>query len=316
MECRVDEQSVGEEKSDRKMKSSLTNSTVHPNLWHLSVSPIFIVSVHTVNFFLGLPLNVYIIILLIPRNGVMDYSDVFSWNQAVAEMFFVLFGSFHSLCSVNLCFFEPLGFFLGTSLCSRCLFQCCVCLERYLAVVHPVTFLRYKPLRYRVACSIMAWMCSLAIGVACSCTFPYMPYSVFSVLYLLSLTVDVFCCLSILRRLKHPGPRGRESEEVEISAPKRKAFQVVSVNLLLFLIQTIPIAIAFGLHNALCVYDFGMAVTICMVVNSATGVLQPVFVLQKAGKLSGLWSLMKRMPSFTCYFRSGTRKSTQIAKGL
>ncbi|XP_046731182.1 uncharacterized protein LOC124402280 isoform X4 [Silurus meridionalis] len=36
---------------------------------------------------------------------------------------------------------------------SRPLFQCCVCVERYVAVIHPVIFLKYKPLRYRITCA-------------------------------------------------------------------------------------------------------------------------------------------------------------------
>ncbi len=35
----------------------------------------------------------------------------------------------------------------------RPLFQCLISVERYLAAVHAVTFLKYKPLRYKVACS-------------------------------------------------------------------------------------------------------------------------------------------------------------------
>ncbi|KAI4904394.1 hypothetical protein NFI96_001729 [Prochilodus magdalenae] len=226
---------------DRTMNDTLTNSTDYSTGWHFSVSPFFTISMYVVNFFLGFPLNVYILVLYFPSRGVMDGSDVFTWNQAVVEMLFVLLGPFQALCSLNLCLMEPLGFLLGTFFSSRCVFPCCVCLERYLAVVHPVTFLRYKPLRYRVACSVMAWMCSLANGAACSYTFPYLPYQVFSAMYLLILTVDVFCCVSILRRLKDPGPRGREGEEVEISTAKRKAFLVVSVNLLLLWTKITPV---------------------------------------------------------------------------
>ncbi|CAL8276660.1 unnamed protein product [Boreogadus saida] len=35
----------------------------------------------------------------------------------------------------------------------RALFQCGICVERYLAVVQPLTFIRFKPLRFRVVCS-------------------------------------------------------------------------------------------------------------------------------------------------------------------
>jgi hypothetical protein len=31
-------------------------------------------------------------------------------------------------------------------------FQTFVCVERYLAVVHPVVYLKFKPLKYRVEC--------------------------------------------------------------------------------------------------------------------------------------------------------------------
>ncbi|CAL8363615.1 unnamed protein product [Gadus morhua 'NCC'] len=35
--------------------------------------------------------------------------------------------------------------------------QCAICVERYLAVVHPLTFIRFKPLRFRVVCSGVMW---------------------------------------------------------------------------------------------------------------------------------------------------------------
>jgi len=52
------------------------------------------------------------------------------------------------------------GFLDGLGITGRPLFQCLMCVERYLAVVHPVIFLKFKPLRYRVISSVIVWMAS------------------------------------------------------------------------------------------------------------------------------------------------------------
>lgn len=293
---------------DRKMNATLSNSSFNELPWQFTVHPPIIISIHIVNFVLGFPLNIYIIVLLFPRRGVIEASDVFSLNQALVEMFFVLLAPFHSLCSVSMttCLLKPFGFLLGVSMASRCLFQCCVSLERYLAVVHPVVYLRYRPPRYRVAWSIMNWTHALVFGVFCALTFPFIPYTFLSVIYILMLTLNAFCCLSVLKKLRHPGPRDRESEEMEVSAAKRKAFQIVSINLLLFLTQNLPIALAFGLSPVLPRHDFGMAVLITLGINTVTGLSQPVFVLHKAGRLSGVWSVVKGRSSLICLSSKNT----------
>ncbi|KAI4876719.1 hypothetical protein NFI96_000423 [Prochilodus magdalenae] len=281
---------------DLTMNSTLTTSTS-------LVFPALIISSHVLNFLLGLPLNVYIIVLLFPGRGGMDSADVFSWNQAISEIFFVLFGPFHALCVAkpNLCIYEPFGFFFGISSSSRCLFQSCVCLEWYLAVVHPVTFLRYKPLRYRVACSIAVWMCSLAMGVIYSCMLRNLPFVVFAVVHLIALVVDGFCCVSILRKLRNPGPRDMERDAGEMDTVKKKAFQVVSVNLLTFLLQNIPLPVAYGFQKVLSRYVFDVVSVFGMVTNTVTGLFQSAYSLYRAGKLPIIQST-----SFTsCCFSSG-----------
>lgn len=46
--------------------------------------------------------------------------------------------------------------------------NCAICIERYLAVLHPVTFLKCKPLRYRLACSAVIWLMVFAFGILCT----------------------------------------------------------------------------------------------------------------------------------------------------
>ncbi|KAI4876720.1 hypothetical protein NFI96_000424 [Prochilodus magdalenae] len=268
---------------DLNMNSTLTYSLS----LDLSVIPALVLSIHLLNFLLGLPLNVYIIVLLFPRRGVMEASDVFSWNQAVSEILYVLSGPFHILCNVSysLCIVEALGFFIGTSFASRCLFQSCMCLEWYLAVVHPVTFLRYKPLRYRVGCSVTVWMCSLAIGVTYSSMLRNLPYTVFAVGYAGVLMVDGFCCVSILRRLRDPGPRDMERDAGEMDAAKKKAFQVVSVNLLAFLLQNVTVSVVYGFQDALSPYIIDVVSVFGMVSSVVTGLFQSVYTLYRTGKL-------------------------------
>lgn len=271
------------------MNSTLTNSTTHlENGWNFSFLNILILSFHAFSFTFSLPLNAYIIVFLFPGRGVMGASDVFSLNQAFAEIFFVLFGPFHSLCVLQLCFYQPLGFFLGVSVNARCLFQCSVCIERYLAVVHPMTFLRFKPLRYRFVYSIMVWIMSLAVGITCACTFPRMPYKVFSAMYIFVLTADVFCGVSILKKLKRPGPRDLESNTGEMNAAKRKAFYIVSVNLLVFLVQNIPTCVTFGIEKSLAEYTFRTTIAVNLLINLVTGSLQQIGVLRRAGKRSSV----------------------------
>ncbi len=110
-------------------------------------------------------------------------------------------------------------FLLGLAVTGSPLFQCLICVERYLAVVHPVTFLKYKPLRYRVICCTVVWIITLGSSIICMLTFLkfifYMCMWFLLLQFLLFLSIKLFCCLAVLRTLKQSGPgeRGRQREE-------------------------------------------------------------------------------------------------------
>ena len=65
------------------------------------------------------------------------------------------------------------------------LFQCCVCAEHYLAVVHPVVFLKFRPPRYRVSCSGLVWFVVVVNYVVFGIFYPHVPYYRTLVLFLI-----------------------------------------------------------------------------------------------------------------------------------
>ena len=109
---------------------------------------------YAINIILGLPTNVYILWLILTGAGGTMASEFFSLNLTLSEIIFCLFNAFSmSDLYIQSDFVNKASHFsFGFVFSGRPLFQCCICLERYLAVVHPVVFLKYKPLRYRVGC--------------------------------------------------------------------------------------------------------------------------------------------------------------------
>ncbi|KAK1798129.1 hypothetical protein P4O66_000623 [Electrophorus voltai] len=267
------------------MNTTLPNSTTGlKDEWIFTVSPIFIILIHGINFLLGFPLNAYLIFHLFSRCKKLD--SLPDLSQALVDILFVPMAPLHCLCSVTLdwCFTKPLGFLMTTTMSARTLFQCWVCVERYLAVIHPLAFLRYKPLRYRLGFATLVWAAVITIGITGFLTFPYLPYKVFTAMYLFILSVDVFCCMSILKNLRRPGPRDSWKEEGDIGAIKKKALLIVTINLLIFLVQNIPIAMTFVLQNHLSFNNFYTAMIISLAINILSGLLQPVSALRRAGK--------------------------------
>lgn len=272
--------------------SSTMNSIPSEEEWEHGVKLIFVISIHVINYLLGLPLNSCVIVLLLNRCRSLDPCDVFTLNQAAVEILFLFLAPFHILCAVKmeLCLNTAVGFVIGVGMLVRSLLQCLVCLERYLAVVHPVTFLKFRPLRYRVAICVVVWTSGLVSGIICMCTFPFLPYRLILIYALIILSINVFSCASILDTLRHPAPGERNADRGMEDGAKKRAFHIVVMNLLMFLVQNTPISITFCMQDTLSMMDFSLALTISLVINILVGFLNPVFVLHKAGKLEFLKS--------------------------
>ncbi|XP_058613447.1 C-C chemokine receptor type 5-like [Onychostoma macrolepis] len=143
-----------------------TNSTTQS----FEVVTILDICVYSIHFLFGLLTNCYVLWLIINRAGGGIASEFFRINQCICEIVFCLNSLFCLICydypwlSRLL---ELTWFLVGLGFTGRPLFQSLICVERYLAVVHPVTFLKFKPLRYRVICCTVAWIITLG---SCFCS--------------------------------------------------------------------------------------------------------------------------------------------------
>lgn len=244
-------------------------------------------SLYIINFLLGLPLNIYALVLLF-RAGGPDGSVSFSVNQCFAEILFTLLTPLYVVSHVhmtNVYFLHAVTFFTGSCMSARFLFQSSVCCERYLAVVHPITFLKYKSMKYRKIGLSMIWTYSFIWGIImCNSLNPH--YAVMGIMNLIALIVHIYLCFSILRVLRKPSPGERERKDGRANVAKKKAFQHVSFSLLLFLMQTVPFVVVFGTKDKLSPNAFFNGVTIAMDFYVAAGIMIPVLTLHQIDKLT------------------------------
>ncbi|XP_077053563.1 uncharacterized protein LOC143704674 [Siphateles boraxobius] len=221
------------------------------SFWQIGIFETFML---TFNFISGLPTNAYVVWLIMTGTGNGVASDFFNLNLSICGIFvsvnalLILVSKwfpFQSLTAIT-------QFFFGLTVTGHPLFQSLMCVERYLAVVHPVTFLKYKPLRYRVICCTVAWI--YIFGTCLLCMFSFLSFTIYmyiwfySLQFLLFLFIQLLCLMAVIRALKQSGPgeRGREKEEENLM--KRRAFYIIRVTTFSLVVTYVPF-IATGLHS-------------------------------------------------------------------
>ncbi|KAF3837459.1 hypothetical protein F7725_004923 [Dissostichus mawsoni] len=148
-----------------------------------------------------------------------SHADCFTFNMMAMEMF-VLVGLvlFCMGFNWNNWWLIACGMFCCSLIIpGRSLFHCLTCMERYLAVVHPITYLRLKTtsgVRIRNICIGCAWMLSfgwMSVKYAHLPNWPIFPSLVFVAL---SLFVSSFSSVSVLRVLRRASPGERPGVNV------------------------------------------------------------------------------------------------------
>ncbi|XP_078812419.1 uracil nucleotide/cysteinyl leukotriene receptor [Oryzias latipes] len=198
---------------------------------------IWYLSLQFTNMLLGIPTNLMVLWLIHKSKKDSSTSDIFISQLAILDVLFCLIPP---LELVTLVFFNNISsrhallFFYGIKDFSP-LFLSCICLDRYMAVIHPVTFTKLRDRVYRGALAVLVWFIILAYAaVKCLGNVPNFD-KVFTAMILIVFTFMVMCNITIMWALKQSGPNRDEMHPV-----KKKAFKMVLIILAIIIFNYLP----------------------------------------------------------------------------
>ncbi|XP_030644101.1 P2Y purinoceptor 8-like [Chanos chanos] len=249
-----------------------------------SEASVFYLVLGSTDLALGLPSGFWALWLLGQGSRAVLESEFFIVHLLVTDMFSMLvtlLSMFHFLLWCNPTVEKVIYVLYILFLYGRPFFQSCVCVERYFAVVHPVLYLSYKSLKYRLTALLTTWVVVLTFSVG---NMVVLSANVLPCVFLLALCVTSFCSLSILRVLRRQGPG--DDQRRRSSVIKRKAFVIVLLIQLMLLVNYLPMLClmplqAFVRAEVFTCYIYPMAMSLSMV----GAFVQSLLYVHRAGKL-------------------------------
>ncbi|XP_056607555.1 P2Y purinoceptor 1-like isoform X2 [Triplophysa dalaica] len=164
-------------------------------------------------------------------------SDIFIFNLSILDAYFCLMTPVDMvnrlyLNNENVWHFQHFAYGLKDM---APLFLTCICLDRYVAVVHPIVFTGIRDNRIRIGVSVFVWALILPVALTKSILGVLSTNEVFSGLILSALFLMVFCNLSIIWVLRK-SVAGKETT----NPVKKKAFKMVSTVLAIIVVNYLP----------------------------------------------------------------------------
>ncbi|CAB1457717.1 unnamed protein product [Pleuronectes platessa] len=200
--------------------------TVYEQCKDMPAAIIWYLGLQFINMFLGIPTNLTVLWLIHKNKGDSSTSDIFILHLAILDVLFCLTPP---LELANIVFITTsstwyvLRFFYGMKDSSP-LFLSCICLDRYMAVVHPITFTELKDRQHRAVLAMLVWLFILGYAAAkCVGNIPNFE-KVFTAMILAAFAFMVYCNIAILWVLRQSGP-GRD----EMHPVKKRAFKMVLI---------------------------------------------------------------------------------------
>ncbi|XP_028316936.1 lysophosphatidic acid receptor 4 [Gouania willdenowi] len=199
---------------------------------------VFYYGVKVLNLVLGTPSNISVIWQIASKKKDASTSDTFIFNLAMLDAFFCLMTPIdlvNNLLVHKYHIWYLIRFAYGMKDLAP-LFLVCICLDRYMAVVHPVQFSGIRDNSIRLGTSGLVWIPILAFGLTKSILgHSSVANIIFSSVILFAFAVMLFCNISIIWALRR-SVRGKET----MHPVKKKAFKMVLINLAIIVVNYLP----------------------------------------------------------------------------
>ncbi|KAI7794543.1 putative somatostatin receptor type 2-like, partial [Triplophysa rosa] len=240
----------------------------------------------SVNMILGLPANCYVLWLSVNEMIRGQSTEIFVFNATLVEVLFCtsyvfLIQEYFFQCAD--CGMKTI--FIGMILWSgRPMFQTCICVERYFGVLHPLTFLKLKGMKYRIACSAVGWT-AIVISCVLSIVFIVHLYDFILVGFLVFFGVKLYTCMMVLKALVRPGPGDNVKDRDRVNQDKIKAFRIILMVIASSMLTYGPAIITLILRYIVADETFLLGWSVCLCFAVMSGFVQPFLYLKRVGKL-------------------------------
>ncbi|XP_010876238.1 proteinase-activated receptor 3 [Esox lucius] len=222
--------------SHRPLNSSGGDKTVYEQCSSMPAVLHFYLALQAVNMFLGIPANFMVLWLLYKNKSDPTTSNIFILQLALLDTFFCLIFPLELANIVHLntrSTWYILRFFYGVKDSSP-LFLSCICLDRYMAVIHPIVFTDLKDRCHRAVVATVMWLVTLVYASG-KCVGYIANFEVFIVMILAAFAFMVFCNIAILLALWQSRPGQDKAHPV-----KKRAFKMVLIILAIIVFNYFP----------------------------------------------------------------------------
>lgn len=269
----------------------MNNTTLGNTSW-LPPSDTFLkiyapVTAHCFSLVVRLPINIFVVQVILSRRWIS--SETYVFREAVIQIFISIYDTF-SIAS----YFYPDKYLLHTSVALEVILVighpsllAVISVERYLAVVKPLLYLRLKPMQ-----------CGLPLGgLICMFTLVMFTVSLFrKVVLVLTVVVhngaccglQLYCFAAMVWALKQPGPGDTGGKDVRMSMMKLRALKLILWSIVRILLVYVPLTIIctvdFSIHSF--VRRLAIVSEICYASGCLVDFVLAMMFLHRSGKVT------------------------------